>query len=151
VIALDNIRICWRWPFRLARAALATLLSLWLRHRTRCTLRVLDVLLLLASKASYAPALLSRELSSGRLTSNGAVASLSLPSRLLVGDDIIRGATLAAFAVRYLLVLLVCVRVLEDDVPCVKETGKYAKAAESEVDERVGAADALLYPYYTLC
>jgi hypothetical protein len=150
VIALDNIRICWRWSFRLARAALATLLSLWLRHRARSTLRGLDVLLLLAGKASYTTALLSGELSGGRLTSNGAVASLSL-SRLLVGDDIVRGAALGALAVRYLLVLLVCVRVLEDDVPSVKETGKHAKAAESEVDERVGATNALLYPYYMLC
>jgi hypothetical protein len=74
-----------------------------------------------------------------------------LSSRLLVGDDIVRGAALGALAVRYLLVLLVCVRVLEDDVPSVKETGKHAKAAESEVDERVGATNALLYPYYMLC
>jgi hypothetical protein len=85
------------------------------------------------------------------LASNGAVASLSLSSRLLVCDNVVRRATVGALAIGYLLVLLVCVRVLEDDVPGVEETGKYAKAAESEVDERVGATNALLYPYYARC
>jgi hypothetical protein len=63
-----------------------------------------------------------------------------------VRDNIVRGAPVAALAVGYLLVLLVGVGILQDDVPGVQETGQETETAECDVDERVGATHALLYP-----
>jgi hypothetical protein len=151
VIALDDIGVRGRWSLRLVRAALASLLSLRSRRRRRRALCRLHILLLLSRKASYATTLLARELACVGLASNGAVAWLRMSSRLLVRDDVVGGAAVCALAVGHLLVLIVCIRVLEDDVPRVEEAGKEAETAEGEVDERVGTADALLHPNYASC
>jgi hypothetical protein len=145
VIALDDIRVRGRRTLGLIRAALTTM---WSRRSRRRTLRRLDVLLLLASKAAYAATLLTRELSGSRLASDGAVA---LTTGLLVCDDIVGCSAVCALAVGDLLVLLVCVRVLENDIPGVEKSWEETETAEREVDERVGATDALLDPNYMSC
>lgn len=73
---------------------------------------------------------------------------MSLSRRLLVCDDIVSGAPVAALAVWYLLVLLLIgLGVLEDDVPGVEEAGEEAEAAKCQVDQGIGTADSLLDPY----
>jgi hypothetical protein len=123
VVSLDDIRVRGRWSLRLARTALAALLSVWSRRRRRRALCRLYI-----------------------LTANGAVAWLSVSAGLLVCDDVVGGAAVGALAVGNLLVLLVGLGVLEDDVPGVQEAGEEAETAERNVYERVGAADALLHP-----
>lgn len=127
VVSLNDIRIRRRRTLRLIRTPLAALLRLWPRSRRLGR----DLL-----------ALLSRR----RLASDGAIARLSLARRLLVRDDIVRGAPVAALAAVHLLVLLVRVWVLQDDVPGVQEAGQESETAEGDVYEGVGAADALLDP-----
>jgi hypothetical protein len=151
MISLDDIRVRGRRSLRLIRTALASLLALRSSRGRNCTLCRLDILLLLSRKASHATTLLTWELASVGLTSNSAVAWLSMSSRLFMCDDVVGGTTVCALAVGNLLVLIVRVGVLEDDVPGVQETRKEAKAAESKVDERVGATNAFLHPYYTCC
>lgn len=43
-------------------------------------------------------------------------------------------------------IIVIRLGVLEDDVPCVEETGDVAKTAESEVDNGVSSANAHLDP-----
>jgi hypothetical protein len=146
VVSLDDIRVRGRWSLRLARTALAALLSVWSRRRRRRALCRLYILLLLSRKASHATSLLARELPAVGLTANGAVAWLSVSAGLLVCDDVVGGAAVGALAVGNLLVLLVSLGVLEDDVPGVQEAGEEAETAERKIYERVGAADTLLHP-----
>jgi fatty acid desaturase len=143
VVSLDDIRIRGRWSLRLIRTTLAALGS---RRRRRCALCSLHILLLLSRKASHATSLLARELSTVGLAANGAVAWLSMSAGLLVCDDVVGGAAFGALAIGNLLVLIVCLGVLEDDVPGMEEAGEEAETAERNVYERVGAADALLHP-----
>jgi hypothetical protein len=74
-----------------------------------------------------------------------------LTTGLLVCDDIVGCSAVCALAVGDLLVLLVCVRVLENDIPGVEKSWEETETAEREVDERVGATDALLDPNYMSC
>jgi hypothetical protein len=151
VVSLDDICIRRRWSLRLTRTALATRLSLRSWRRRRRALCRLHVLLLLAREASNATVLLARELSAVGLAANGAVAWLSVSSGLLVCNDVVGGAAVCALAVGDLMVLLVLFGVLQNDVPGVEEAGEAGETAEGEVDERVGATDALLHPYYAKC
>lgn len=143
MVSLDDIRVRRRRTLRLIRAALST--CLW-RRRGCALLRSGCVLLPLSAKASHAAALLPRKLSAVRLTAYGAIAGLSLSSRLFVRNDVVRRA--AALAVGDLLVVLVLFGVLQDDIPGVEKAWEDAETAEGEVNERVGATDALLHPYY---
>jgi hypothetical protein len=139
VVALDYICIG-RWrPFRLSRTTLApcrcrcgrsrgalhSLVSFWLR------------------KAVCHATLLTGELSVAWLTAHSAVVRLS-SSRLLMRNNVVCGS--AVFAVGHLLVCVVRVWVLEDHVPGVQEARQETKTAQREVYERVGAAEAFLYP-----
>jgi hypothetical protein len=143
MIPTNHIRIRRRRPLRLTRATLSTRLRR--RRHNRALLRSRATLLPLSAKAADATALLPRKLSGSRLASNSAVAGLCVAAGLLVRDDVVRGA---ALLVGDLLVVLVGLGVLEYDVPCVEEAGEHAETAEADVDERVGATDALLDPYW---
>lgn len=110
MVPLNNIRIRRRRSLRLTRAALTTLLCP--RHRLRTS--TLNILLLLPGKAPHASTLLARKLSTRRVSPHCAIA---LSSGLIVRDNVVRSP---ALAVRYLVVLLEVLGVLEDDVPCVQ-------------------------------
>jgi hypothetical protein len=146
MIPTNHIRIRRRRPLRLTRATLSTRLRR--RRHNRALLRSRATLLPLSAKTTHATALLARKLSGSRLTPHGAVARLRMAAGLLVRDDVVCGA---ALLVGDLLVVLVGLGVLEDDVPRVEEAGEHAETAEADVDERVGAADALLDPYWRSC
>lgn len=45
-------------------------------------------------------------------------------------------------------VLVVCLWVLENDVPCMKQTWDVPQAAKGDVDKRISRADADLNPDY---
>jgi hypothetical protein len=99
-------------------------------------------------KAVFHATLLSGELSVAWLTAHGAVVRLP-SSRLLMCDNVVCGSTIAGsaiFAVGHLVVCIVRVWVLKDHVPGVKEAWQETQTAESEVDERVSATEALLDP-----
>ena len=44
------------------------------------------------------------------------------------------------------LVVVVMLRIASDDIPCVEEARKVSKAAESDVDKRISAADTRFHP-----
>jgi hypothetical protein len=147
MVPLDNIRISRRRALRLAATTFATLL---LRRISRAS-RALPVLPTLLRRILVGDArLLARELSAaGLLLRHGAVVHAALLARgPRVRDNVVCGALAAALAVGYLAVAIVGIRVLEDGVPGVEQAGEEAEAAQGDVDEGVGRADAALYPHY---
>jgi hypothetical protein len=69
-------------------------------------------------------------------------------SRLLVSDVVVCDSSVGAFGVVDGLVFVHSVRVARDDVPSMEEAGDVAEAAEGDVDEGVGSAEADFDPYW---
>lgn len=168
VIPLDNLRIRRRRPARLAPISSTTPLAIPIRIRAYTLTRnphmrsdILAVSLLPrllslahARKRIPPPALLPMELRARRAPHRAI--SLLLRRRMLrppMRYIVHRRSPVAVVSaslmvvLRYPLVLDV-VRILEDDVPRVHQARQEAQAQQREVDQRVGAADAALDPYW---
>jgi len=149
MISLDNIRIRRRRLDRCTRTR--TPFPFLVHTATRRSSSLLWLVLV-----QHTALLLSWKLATRRLTPlpHGAVVSRAR-SGLLVRNDIVCGApvwTSAALSVGGdLVVCVVRIGVLQDHVPGVEEAGEKTETAEGEVDERVGAAETFLDPYYCKC
>lgn len=137
MIPFDDIRVRRRRTLRLTAAPLAT--HLLGRTRTTSTLRALPSLLRLILAGDARLLLLLRH--------SAVIHPALLACRPRVRDNVVRGALAAALAITNLAIPIVGIRVLQDRVPGVQQAGEEAEAAEGDVDERVGGADAALYPH----
>lgn len=145
MVALDDIRISGRWPFRLTAATLSANL-LRRTPRASSTLSTFLRRILVCDSG-----LLTRELSASRLLlrHRAVIHATLLARRACVRDHVVCGALAAAFVLGYLAITVVGIGVLQDDVPGVEQAGEKAEAAEGDVDERIGGADTAFDPHYS--
>lgn len=151
MVALDDIRVRWRWAIRLVRAALSTE---FLARNTVLGLRTLrGGLLALLALLGFGDRIRGAHCLAGELAATGLAADCAVVHLALCAlrggaamrDDVVGRAAVLALAVRHGFVVVLWV--VEDNVPRVNEAWEEAETAEGDVDERVSAAYAFLDPH----